>query len=404
MRVLILSESYPKNMGYFGTVYPKYLARLGIDVHLAALALRPYYQSSSVAASLDRIIGPDALEAGRIEQVDGYTVHQMPFNRRLGFMRMLGMRAKIAELKPDVVYCLTCPGWLALEAAFWRPFFGYKLFVGSHTTASTFPPAQPDAKTTFLEQCSIFLRRTVPGRLVSLQSVNCYAPTVDSAEIAWRFFGLQKHKVFVMHLGIDTDFFFPPTTEAHRLAAKQLRESLGFGEDELVCIYTGKLTETKNVLIVAKAIEEIRQEGYPFRLLVVGEGSQRQQIASYDHARVLDFMPYSELGSYYRCSDIAVWPTNESTSMLDAAACGLPLVVSTGVVYRDHVNGNGLVFEMGDVPDLKRTLISLADPALRIELGEAGAKKMRAQFSWLSKARTRLADYELALETGSGSL
>ena len=35
-------------------------------------------------------------------------------------------------------------------------------------------------------------------------------------------------------------------------------------------------------------------------------------------------VPVRKLGGFFRAADIGVWPTQESTSMLDAAACALP--------------------------------------------------------------------------------
>tara|TARA_R110002110_G_scaffold332253_1_gene543297 strand:- start:603 stop:806 length:204 start_codon:yes stop_codon:yes gene_type:complete len=44
MKVVILTETYAKNMGYMGNMLPKHLAKLGVEVHVLALALPPYYQ------------------------------------------------------------------------------------------------------------------------------------------------------------------------------------------------------------------------------------------------------------------------------------------------------------------------------------------------------------------------
>ena len=83
--------------------------------------------------------------------------------------------------------------------------------------------------------------------------------------------------------------------------------------------------------------------------------------------------------------------------MLDAAACGIPLVVSDGIVYRDHVDGNGLIHEMNNLDDLVRCLLILRDQAERGRLGSAGARKMSASFSWKSVAMRRLKDYEKSM-------
>jgi glycosyltransferase involved in cell wall biosynthesis len=83
--------------------------------------------------------------------------------------------------------------------------------------------------------------------------------------------------------------------------------------------------------------------------------------------------------------------------MLDATACGLPLIVSDGIVYRDHVEGNGLVYKMNNLDDLVNNLLSLSDDKYRKELGDFGANKMAIHFSWETLAKQRLNDYNLAL-------
>jgi glycosyltransferase involved in cell wall biosynthesis len=262
--------------------------------------------------------------------------------------------------------------------------------------ASGFPLAARPRPWLSLAGVRTFVARWMPGRLISLCTDKCYAPTVDCADVATRFFGVQSHKVQVMHLGVDTDVFFPVRDGATRMERERMRAELGIGADEIACIYSGKLTTEKNVVLLAEAIVQLRGEGLPMRLVCVGAGPERDRIAAFDAARVLDFRPYTELGRLYRAADLAVWPTNESTSMLDAAACGLPIVISDGVVYRDHVDGNGLVYRMNDLEDLKAKIRKLADLRLRQDLGGAGALKMVERFSWLAHARRRLSDFAAA--------
>ena len=136
--------------------------------------------------------------------------------------------------------------------------------------------------------------------------------------------------------------------------------------------------------------------GEPFHGLFIGEGVQREAIQLHPSCTALPFLPFNELGSFYRAADIGVWPTNESTSMLDAAACGIPIIISDGVVYREHVHGNGLVYKMNNLDDMVRTF-KLRDPAVRENLGSAGALKMKTHFSWEAIAKRRLNDYESSI-------
>jgi len=397
MRIVIAGDAFPRNMGYLGTMLPKYLARLGAEVHVLALDLPPYWQQPELRAHYMRLIGEEWFVPGRIAPYDGYTVHILRHQQVGRLVRMPDLRRKLAELKPDVVYSQTAVGWLPLECAFWKLVYGFRLFTGSHMLASGFPFARKAHPWRSREAIKVLLARWLPGRLISLLSEKCTAPTSDCAEIARRFFGVQKHKVEVRHLGVDTDVFFPVSTQEHATERAQTRRELGIEDEEILCTYSGKLTAEKNAMIIAQAVNQLRKEGQKFRFVCIGEGAQKDELSKAEWTTVLPFMPYQALGRYYRAADIAIWPTNESTSMLDAAACGVPIIVSDGIVYREHVDGNGLVIRLGDLADLVAKLKRLADVKLRSQLGAVGAEKMVTQFSWLAHARARLAAYEQAL-------
>lgn len=398
MRIVILTETFAKDMSYLGSMLPKYLAKFGAEVHVLSLDLFPYYSISDFDATYSHFSASNSPEPGSAESILDYTLHILRHKKCLGYVYMPDLWKKLNVLQPDVVYSLTAIGWLPLQAAIAKLFLKFKLFTGSHITASTFPLARQNNYLWQPQYIKCLLMRYIHGRFVSLVTEKCYAPTIDSAEIAWRFFGVQQKKVEVLHLGVDTDYFFPVQSDIEETKRHELRRKLGFDDKDIVCIYTGKMTETKNALILAKAVNLLKANGYDFKALFIGNGVQKTEIEQFDTSVVLDFMPYQQLGSYYRAADIGVWPTNESTSMLDAAACGLPLIVSDGIVYREHVDGNGLVYEMNDVESLINTLIMLRKLEFRKMLGDAGAKKMANEFSWEEIAKRRLVDFEAALK------
>jgi glycosyltransferase involved in cell wall biosynthesis len=385
------------NTGYLGAMLPKHLARLGADVHLLAGNLPPYWHTPAVSKHYVDIVGQNRFRPGHVERHDGYLVHVLPVRHYFRLPRLAGLRFKLLQLTPDVVYSLTAIGWIPLELAALSRVLGFKLFTGSHTTASTFPLYHEQRPWYAGKRLRVFFTRAVPGRLISLASERCHGPTVDSAEIAWRYFGVQRSKVEVLHLGVDTDIYYPVRDQASAMGRTALRTQLGFHEDDIVVVYTGKLTEEKHVPLLVRAVARVRDRGLPLRCLVIGDGPQRDSVVRAGPVVLLPFQPYHRLGDYYRASDIAAWPTNESTSMLDAAACGLPIIISDGVVYRDHVEGNGVVYRMHDINDLVRALTLLTEPELRARLGRAGSDKMAARFSWLEHARRRLRDYEDAV-------
>ena len=395
MRIVIIVETFTKNMGYIENILPKYLAKLGADVHVVSGLLPAYYYYTDFKETYSKFTRSNHRDVLQSEKLDGFTLHTLPVKRVMGYVKLQGLYKKIKDLKPDIIQINTAIGWIPLEAAFYKTFFQYKLFTGSHRSASTFPLAQRDEiKPWDIDSLVCLLTRKLPGRLSSLATEYSYCPTQDCAEIAWKFFGVQKHKVRLMFLGVDTDYFYPAKRDADSLfEVNRIRQELGFNQGDIVCVYSGKMNDTKNPKILAQAISQLRNEGKNFVGLFIGEGIQRHDIEKFNFCRTLDFMPYHEVAKYYRASDIAVWPTNESISMLDAAACGLPLIVSDGIGYYDHVEGNGLIYQMNNLPDLIDKLICLENSNVRRSLGKVGADKMSLNFSWEVVANKRISDY-----------
>ena len=78
LRVLIIAETYPPKMGYLVTSLSKYLARLGMEVHVVAMDLPPYYNAAADVSGATRFLQEQALAAGSSSIVDGYTVPHSP--------------------------------------------------------------------------------------------------------------------------------------------------------------------------------------------------------------------------------------------------------------------------------------------------------------------------------------
>lgn len=395
MKVVLITESFAKNMGYMGNMLPRYMARLGAEVHLLTTDLNPYYQIADFKETYTDFC--TNLQVGTVERYDGYNLHVLGHKRVGGYMRMVGMREKLASIQPDIVYTFPAIGWVPLDAAIAKLLIGYKLFTGSHTTASVFPMAQREIALFDKEYLGCIVKRMIPGRLVSMLTEKCYGATKDCADVATRFFGVQKSKIDICPLGVDTELFSPPSTPEDLLERHQTRTGLGFAADDIVCIYTGRFTDAKNPLLLAEAVARLIAEGHSYRGLFIGHGTHAEKIKRLPGCEVLPFVPVEELPRYYRAADIGVWPTQESTSMLDAAACGLPLVVNSTLIATERIDGNGLTYRLNDLDDLVAVLQSLQNSERRKKLGDFGASKMLREFSWQSLALRRLNDFQLTL-------
>lgn len=397
MRIAILAYTFPRGMGYVGNMLPRHLARLGADVHYITMDLPHYFQSNERIDSYTGFQGMDAMTPGSGEAYDGFALHCLGHRKVLGQMRYVGLAEKLRQIRPQVVQSLLAIGWPALDAARLRDRLGYRLFTASHTTASVFPLAQRPRSPVDVAVVRNFVTRFVPGRYISWATDKCYAATIDCADVAIRFFGVERGKVTVVPLGVDTDLFRPASSDADLEQRRATRAELGIRDDEIALIYTGQFSSAKNALLLAQAIQRLRGAGFRVRGVFIGNGPQSEGIRGCQGCVVLGFMANKELPRFYRASDIGVWPTQESTSMLDAAACGLPIVVNDTLKAVERIEGNGLQYRLNDLDDLVGVLGRLLNDAeLRMQLGGTGAARMERLFSWRDLAARRLADFEAA--------
>ena len=400
MRIVLISEIFVPGMGYLENILPKYLVRLGAEVDVVASSLPPDFRQRALPPAQQ---GHGAGTA--VETTDGFRLHVMGHAAALGHVRLLGLSRKLKELRPDVVQTMTPIGWIALEAAWNRCRLGYRLFSGCHHHASVFSLArrQPTlmAKSTGfdVERWQSYLQRFVPGHVASWATEKYYAISPDCAEVAERFFGVPPKKLEVRPLGVDTEIFHPASSPEKLAERTALRQRLGYREDEIVCVYSGRFGADKNPLLLARAVARLASAGEPFRGLFIGQGLQAGEIAGCQECIVQPFVPVRQLGAFYRAAEIGVWPAEESMSMLDALACGLPLVANDTMQAPERMRGTGFAYRLGDVDDLIVQLRALRDVRLREKMGAEGARRMRDDFSWEAIARSRIEDYSAALDS-----
>jgi glycosyltransferase involved in cell wall biosynthesis len=381
--------------GYAGMALPRAMAKLDVDVHVIAGNLNVYFNDPNYRQNYEALLGPAVTSCG-VEQANGFTLHRLAHQLIRGHVRLKGLGLKLRELRPQIVQTWTAISLIPLEAALWSLALNYKLFTAQHTCASVF---QLTAKGELgaSERMRNFILRYAHGRLIATRAVKCYTATTDCHDIAVRFMGVPHSRCSLRPLGVDTELFHPLLGEEEEKFRYRMRRKFGFANTDIVCLYSGRLTQGKNPLCLAHAVEELCAAGHPFRALFIGNGVQKDAIAASQGCVTHPFIEYRELPAYYRMADIGVWPTQESTSMLDAAASGLPIVVSNRIQAKERVDGNGLTYNENDPQDLIRVLKRLEDAVERLRLGQTGAEKMRQQFSWPVVARRTLSDFEQAL-------
>src|SRR5438128_4969712 len=391
LKIVVVSAFYSDGMGYSENCLPRALAALGHDVHLIASTFNVYGNEPMYDETYRDFLGPRQVAAGST-RADGYQVHRVPASLVSGYVHMKGLLEQIDELSPDIVHSIEIASLQTFVLAMRKPFARYRLFCETHQTMSVLKPYMKQARGAWLKKTLYRMTRTLPTYLASLTVEKCYAVTPDCAEVAARFYGVPRSKMTLLSLGTDTELFHPPENPSDLAARRDLRRRLGFTDHDIVCVYTGRFSRDKNPLILAKAIDALSDVDARFKGLFIGDGIQKDDIAACRSVAIVPFMTHEDLAQHYRAADVAVWPKQESMSMLDAASSGLPVVVSNRIGEPGRVAGNGKMYEEDSVPSLVEVLRGVAHVDERRLCGPAGRRQRLDEFAWMRFAHTVGAD------------
>ncbi len=121
-----------------------------------------------------------------------------------------------------------------------------------------------------------------------------------------------------------------------------------------------------------------------------------------DAVRFVGFVPPEDLPLWHNAADAFVYPSlyeGFGLPLLEAMACGTPVVTSDTPALREVVGNAGLIVGPRDVPALAQALLQLArEPELREELAARGLRRA-SEFSWRRTAAETAAVYRAAAGT-----
>ena len=393
MKIVVVSQWFSEKMGYAENHLPAAFGRQGHEVHLVTTDLQVYATYPKTYDSVYRThLGSPSVPTG-VYPCDGYTLHRLPHSRRGGLSNP-GLAATLERLSPDIVYCFEIMDSDYQTVAENRLRLGYRIFCESRLHTSVLSRRANPWK-----MIRNWIRRRRSIRLA--KEVTMFYPIApDVTKNIISLLGIPEVKCKQASLAVDVGNFRVIETPGLR---SRWRDELGFAADDIVCVYTGRFVPEKGPLSLAEAIRLLRQRGFAhYRAIFVGQGDQAmiEKLSSVPGCQTHPFVGQPRLAEIYNAVDIGVWPKQESTSQLDAAACGLPLVLDAAVEDKWRTEGNGLTYD-GSPAGLAETLLRMEDSGYRRKLGACGSAKVAGAYSWDKVARAKLADFELSLSARS---
>lgn len=228
----------------------------------------------------------------------------------------------------------------------------------------------------------------------ALRAVICNSQMV--ADEVVRYYGVSRDKLQVIYNGVDTDAFHPGLAGEHRWAT---RSAAGIPNDVPVLLFVGSGFERKGVPQLLRAAA--RMQRADARIVIVGADRKLKAMQQLSEGlglsrRVLFTGPLKDVRPWYGAADGFVLPTLYDpcpNAVLEALACGLPVVTSTTCGAQEWVRSgeNGWVVDAVDINALAGRLDDLA--------GLAGNASARAAARAVAEPLTlpAMADRLLAL-------
>jgi glycosyltransferase involved in cell wall biosynthesis len=306
--------------------------------------------------------------------------------------RIAGIPAPPADLRPDVVLRMGFPHFLDADPAARRTFcWGTSEFglieaaaIGDGRT----PQAALSAATARIVACS------------------------NWAAMGFINSGARKDNVSVVPCGADPGIFKPATAEA-RLA---LRREFGW-EDKFILLNIGGMWRNKGVFLAMEAVAGLIDRHPHLHLMLKGSDalySSAQHVQAYfgdlPQAQAAKLVPHlgytgdiysqSHIAALYQAADAYLSPYRAegfNLPVLEAAACGLPVICTRGGTTDDFVD-DSFTLRVDATPaidDERRVTLEpdreqlarhieriIADAAFREHARAAGPEWVRSKFTW----------------------
>lgn len=189
--------------------------------------------------------------------------------------------------------------------------------------------------------------------------------------------------------GVDTKSFRP------ELDGKVIRRRLGINDESKVLLFVGVLDRAhhfKGVDQLLRAISKIERS--EVILMIIGDGDQKpmyihlaRELGLDERIYFLGTIPHKDLPPFFAAADVVVLPSNPPESfgmvLIEAMACGRPVIASNLPGVRTVVEGAGKLVNPGDVNDLVEKInLMVQDTEYRKRMGAAGRQKVEQKYAW----------------------
>lgn len=246
-------------------------------------------------------------------------------------------------------------------------------------------------------------------RMSARRATHFTAISASTARDIVDLLGVEPGRVSVIYCGVEDKYRPLPPAEVEVFRRQH-------GLPERMILYLGTIEPRKNIGALIKAYHLLLKswsagQGEPPRLVVAGgKGWEWEEVFSLVEELGLGgqvafpgYVPEDELPWWYNAAACFAYPSRYEgfgLPVLEAMACGAPVVASAAASLPEVVGDAGLMVAPDDTEALARALFQvLTDDDLSGMLREKGRQRA-AGFSWARCAQETLAVYDRILAVG----
>ncbi|MFH1590536.1 MAG: glycosyltransferase [archaeon] len=194
----------------------------------------------------------------------------------------------------------------------------------------------------------------------------------------------SRRPIGVIFNGIDTEEF-RPVRRPHK---------------SFVILCVSRLIERKGIGYLLKAVSILDD----VQVVIIGEGNREEQLKALsrklfieNRVKFLGYVPHHKIRKHYNDADVFVLPSlNEgmSNTLLEAMACGLPLIVTNTGGTKELINGNGMIVRKKSVKDLVDSIKKLHDDRKLLGVLGKQSRTLAENMSWKKAAESYMELYD----------